>query len=56
MGYVNLFSVMFLVCIYLYSDNEPLSYEIFMWGDLGLTTDVRFLSVAPHWYFRPYMG
>ena len=27
-----------------------------MWGDLGLMTDVRFLGVAPHWYFRAYMG
>lgn len=27
-----------------------------MWGDIGLVTDVRFLGVAPHWYFRPYMA
>ena len=50
--------ILFFICVvfYLYSDNEPLSYEIFMWGDLGIINDVRFLSVAPHWYFRPYMG
>lgn len=45
-----------LICLHLFNDNEPLSYEIFMWGDLGLMTDIRFLSVAPHWYFRAYMG
>ena len=27
-----------------------------MWGDIGLITDIRFLGVAPHWYFRAYMG
>ena len=27
-----------------------------MWGDVGLITDIRFLGVAPHWYFRSYMG
>jgi hypothetical protein len=33
-----------------------LSYEIFMWGDIGMVTDVRYYGVAPHWYFRPYMA
>ena len=41
---------------YLYCEPEALSYEIFMWGDIGLVTDVRFYGVAPHWYFRPYMA
>ena len=41
---------------YLYCEPEALSYEIFMWGDIGLLTDVRFYGVAPHWYFRPYMA
>ena len=27
-----------------------------MWGDIGLVNEVRFLGVAPHWYFRPYMA
>jgi len=27
---------------------EALSYEIFMWGDIGLMPDVRFYGVAPH--------
>ena len=40
----------------LYVDPEALSYEIFMWGDVGLVTDVRFYGVAPHWYFRPFMA
>lgn len=47
-----------LGCIgeFLYSEPEALSYEIFMWGDIGIVTDVRFYGVAPHWYFRPYMA
>lgn len=43
-------------CLYLYPEPEALSYEIFMWGDVGMVTDVRFYGVAPHWYFRPYMA
>lgn len=27
-----------------------------MWGDVGCMNDVRYLSVAPHWYFRPFMS
>jgi len=27
-----------------------------MWGDIGIMNDVRFYSVAPHWYFRPFMA
>ena len=45
-----------LLCLYLYTEPEALSYEIFMWGDIGMITDVRFFGVAPHWYFRPYMS
>lgn len=41
-------------CIYV--EPEALSYEIFMWGDVGMVCDVRFYGVAPHWYFRPYMS
>lgn len=41
---------------FFYKNIEPLNYEIFMWGDIGNITDVRFLGVAPHWYFRSYMG
>lgn len=45
-----------MISLILYCKSEPLSYEIFMWGDIGLVNDVRFLGVAPHWYFRPYMA
>ena len=45
-----------IFCWIYYSENESLSYEIFMWGDVGIMTDVRFYGVAPHWYFRPFMA
>ena len=45
-----------MVCLFLYAEPEALSYEIFMWGDIGMVGEVRFYGVAPHWYFRPYMG
>ena len=48
--------VVFAVGAYLYAEPEPLAYEIFMWGDVGISTDIRFYGVAPHWYFRPYMA
>jgi len=37
-----------LISTYLYPEPESLSYEIFMWGDIGLVPDVRFYGVAPH--------
>lgn len=51
-----IFFYLYLFCNYLYDVNEALSYEIFMWGDIGLMNEVRFFGVAPHWYFRAYMG
>lgn len=45
-----------VVCWFMYPEPEALSYEIFMWGDIGLVTDVRYYGVAPHWYFRPFMA
>lgn len=45
-----------LVCWFVYPDPEALSYELFMWGDVGMINDIRFYGVAPHWYFRPYMA
>lgn len=45
-----------IVCWFMYPSAEALSYEIFMWGDIGIVTDVRFYGVAPHWYFRPFMA
>ena len=53
---LNCLIIMGCVGEYLYCEPEALSYEIFMWGDIGLITDVRFYGVAPHWYFRPYMA
>ena len=46
----------YYISISLYDEPEALSYEIFMWGDIGIITDVRFYGVAPHWYFRPFMA
>jgi len=45
-----------LICWLMYPEPEALSYEIFMWGDIGMSSDVRFYGVAPHWYFRPFMA
>lgn len=53
---IDVFGVLFCTCLYLYNEPEALSYEIFMWGDVGAITDVRFYGVAPHWYFRPFMA
>ena len=54
--FLDVFGFLFFFGICVYSDPEALSYEIFMWGDVGAITDVRYLSVAPHWYFRPYQA
>ena len=48
--------VVSIISWYLFPEIEALSYEIFMWGDIGLITDVRYYGVAPHWYFRPFMA
>lgn len=53
---IDLFFIIGLICFYLYHMPEALSYEIFMWGDVGMSVDIRFYGVAPHWYFRPYMA
>lgn len=55
-GVIDILLLVFIGCLLYYSENEALSYEIFMWGDIGMTTDVRFFGVAPHWYFRPFMA
>lgn len=52
----DLFVFTSAVCWWLFAEPEALSYEIFMWGDIGIMTDVRFYGVAPHWYFRPFMS
>jgi len=53
------FYILIVITIFffiLFEEPEALSYEIFMWGDVGLVSDVRFYGVAPHWYFRPFMA
>ena len=53
---IEAFLMVGIVCLFLYAEPEALHYELFMWGDVGMIVDVRFYGVAPHWYFRPYMG
>jgi hypothetical protein len=53
---IDILLIVGFACWYLYPENEALSYEIFMWGDIGLVSDVRYYGVAPHWYFRPFMA
>jgi quinol-cytochrome oxidoreductase complex cytochrome b subunit len=52
----DILMIITIVAWFVYVEPEALSYEIFMWGDIGLVTDVRFYGVAPHWYFRPMMA
>lgn len=55
----NFFFVLVIITFFFFfffEEPEALSYEIFMWGDIGLVSDVRFYGVAPHWYFRPFMA
>jgi hypothetical protein len=40
----------------LYDLSEPASTELFMWGDVGAVSEIRFYGVTPHWYFRAYMA
>lgn len=47
---------MLLISMLLYSEVDAISYELFMWGDVGFITDPNFNQVAPHWYFRPLMA
>ena len=54
--FIEFVIILNIFCWWIYPDPESLSYEIFMWGDIGLISDVRFYGVAPHWYFRPYMA
>jgi quinol-cytochrome oxidoreductase complex cytochrome b subunit len=54
--FIDLVIIIGLLCVLLYPEPDALNYEIFMWGDVGMQTDVRFFGVAPHWYFRPYMA
>ena len=53
---IDIIVILVIIFWFLYIEPEALSYEIFMWGDIGLITDVRYYGVAPHWYFRPFMA
>ena len=53
---IDVLVIIAIACWFLYAEPEALTYEIFMWGDVGLSPDVRFYGVAPHWYFRPFMA
>jgi quinol-cytochrome oxidoreductase complex cytochrome b subunit len=55
-SFLDVIVLLNIACWVLYPEPEALSYELFMWGDVGIVTDVRFYGVAPHWYFRPYMA
>ena len=55
-AYIKYCSFLIIYSKFLYESVESLNYEIFMWGDVGALVDVRFLGVAPHWYFRSYMS
>ena len=55
-GVIDISLILMAFCWFYYVENEALSYEIFMWGDIGIVTDVRYYGVAPHWYFRPFMA
>jgi len=50
------FMYFILFAWWVFHEPEALSYEIFMWGDIGNITDVRYYSVAPHWYYRAFMA
>jgi quinol-cytochrome oxidoreductase complex cytochrome b subunit len=39
-----------------YTISEPACTELFMWGDVGAVSEIRFFGVTPHWYFRAYMS
>ncbi len=53
---IDILVIFTIICWFLYPEPEALSYEIFMWGDIGFISDVRYYGVAPHWYFRPFMA
>lgn len=55
-AYTDLLILMYYVCWFTHPEIEPVTYELFMWGDVGFMNDIRFYSVAPHWYFRPLMA
>jgi len=55
-SFIDFLVIIFMSGLLFFNEPEPLSYEMFMWGDIGAINDVRFYGVAPHWYFRPFMA
>ena len=53
---IEVLLIFFVISLFLFEEPEALSYEYFMWGDIGIVNDIRFYGVAPHWYFRPFMA
>ncbi|HOY90420.1 MAG TPA: hypothetical protein PK891_01750 [Bacteroidales bacterium] len=45
---IDMLLIVGFFCFFLYEMPEALTYEIFMWGDVGMSTDIRFYGVAPH--------
>jgi len=41
-------AIAIIICLMLYHEPEALHYELFMWGDIGMSVDVRYFGVAPH--------
>ena len=55
-GFIKYYLFLFFLSRWYYTKFEPLSIELFMWGDTGAISDIRFYGVTPHWYFRAYMS
>ena len=53
---ISLLCLLIVFVLTTFRTQEPINYELFTWGDLGIVTDVNYLAVAPHWYFRPFMA
>lgn len=56
LAYLQVLTYVALISLYLYKSSEPASTELFMWGDVGAVSEIRFYGVTPHWYFRAYMS
>jgi hypothetical protein len=46
--FLNIVGILFIICLFTFMDPEVVTYELFTWGDIGMSTDVRFFGVAPH--------
>jgi hypothetical protein len=46
--FIDIILLIFLVGLFLFSEPEALTYEIFTWGDVGAVVDVRYYGVSPH--------